>query len=266
MDYYLYGEVTAQTAREIAQAKITTVHINSAGGDIFSALAIYNLLKNKNVTAQIEGLCASAATIISSACKVKMAENALFMVHLPLVGLVDFFSSEELAKFQNSLQATENSILMIYRDKTGRADDELLNLMKAESWLDAEKAKELGFVDEITQAVEIKNDGKLLMEKYKNSVLTEERGRVAALMALKCDSPAINSIINKAIENGDGVEKITPYINAIKNAPQNTMFKNMVEDNLNSGAENVQGSLPVDKKQEQINLMSELIKRRAAHS
>ena len=86
-----------------------------------------------------------------------------------------------------------------------------------------------------------------------------ERSRVAALMALKNDSPAVNSIINKAIETGKTAEEIKPIINAIKPIPAEGFYK-MLQDNLNSGAENVGGSIPSDKDAERENFINNVAK------
>ena len=101
----LYGEISNETwfGDEVTPKQFATdlqamggkdliVHVNSPGGDVFAAHAIYNQLKaySGQVTAYVDGLAASAATIITCAAdKVVMPSNALFMIHNPSVGVMD---------------------------------------------------------------------------------------------------------------------------------------------------------------------------------
>lgn len=268
-EFYILEEITNRMVLEFVEFlkgagnNEIEIHINSAGGEIFSALAISNLLKNKNCTVQIEGLCASAATIISSGAKiVKAAENSLIMIHLPFVGLSNYFNSEDLTRVQKSLTAIEDSILTTYINKTQKPREELAALMRQESWLTAPQALELGLIDEITQAVEIKNfkeskqmeenknEGKEIMAKYKNSVLAVERARCQALMSAKNESSEINALLDVAIKNGAELKDVQAYIDAIKTVQEAKPARNidelykLIEDNLKSGAEGVQNSTP----------------------
>ena len=126
-DFYIVGEITQLTAREfvefLQEAKNgeMTLHINSGGGDIFSALAISNLIKNKKVTVKVEGLAASAATLIlCGAAKVVSAKNALFMMHLPLVEMDSSYNAEELAKLQRGLERRgRRNVLAEIEDRRG---------------------------------------------------------------------------------------------------------------------------------------------------
>lgn len=130
-----------------------TVRINSQGGDVFSALSIYNLLKGK-CNVEILGLCASAATIIAAAgAKVSAASNSLFMIHSPKCMLIDYYNKQSLDKLSNTLAKTEESILAAYRSRVENfqmPDDDL--------WLSAQEAKSLGFVDEIIDEVPVVMD------------------------------------------------------------------------------------------------------------
>lgn len=138
-----------------------TVRINSGGGDVFAATAISNVIKNYSgkVKCSIEGLAASAATIITSACdNVTIKNNALFMVHNPAVGMVGYFDEVEITKIQKSLSAVKNSIITTYQTKTGKSAEEISELMSAETWFTAEEALENNFVDEISGEVENKFD------------------------------------------------------------------------------------------------------------
>ena len=126
------------------------MYINSPGGSVFSAVAIANTLKNHKakVTANIDGLAASAATIITSACDtVRMPKNALFMIHNPIT--FAYGNNQEMQKTVEMLDKVKNSIIETYLSKTKTDKETLSELMDNETWMDAETAKEYGFVDEI---------------------------------------------------------------------------------------------------------------------
>ena len=247
MSFFIYDEITNRTLQELTnylnENEKIEIHINSGGGNVFSGIAIYNLLKNKNAEIIVEGFCASAATLILCAGNVTAATGSLFMIHNPATILFDFYTADELEKLKNSLDMIKNSVLDIYCTKMKISRDEISKMMDAETWLTADEVLQIGLIDKIENLgdVEMSETGKQIMDRFKNSVLVAERARVAALTALKNDSPAVNSVINLAIENGDTTEKILPYVNAIKNADSlNLKYLNQMKaDNENSGAENI---------------------------
>ena len=130
-----------------------TVRINSGGGDVFAAQAIGNQLEQHSatVTAKIDGLCASAATIIASHCdKVIAANDSTYMVHPVKLGICGYVGAVDLQEYLNALAAIKESIIGLYVKKTGRDKDEITGWMDATSWWTAAQAKENGFVDELT--------------------------------------------------------------------------------------------------------------------
>lgn len=140
----------------LGEVENINLHINSPGGSVFAAVAIANTLKNHKakVTAYIDGLAASAATIITSACDVvKMPKNALFMIHNPLTWA--YGNKQELEKTGILLDKVKDSILETYLAKAkDKTKEELSALMDEEKWFDAEEAKEYGFIDEIVGEME----------------------------------------------------------------------------------------------------------------
>ena len=152
-----------------------TVHINSGGGDVFAAQTIGNQLEQHSakVTARIDGLCASAATIIASHCdKVIAANDSTYMVHPVRLGIFGYAGAVELQEYLNALAAIKESIIGLYVKKTGRDKDEITGWMDATSWWTAAQAKENGFVDELTddtQEAVVENRNGLL---FVNSVNT----------------------------------------------------------------------------------------------
>ena len=124
--------------------------INSGGGDVFSASEIYTELRSYKgeVNARIVGVAASAATVISSACdKVTMSPTASYMIHK--ASTIGIGNSDDFRHASDFLDTVDKSIVTAYMDKTGMAQEDLLQMMKDETWLSASDAKEKGFVDEI---------------------------------------------------------------------------------------------------------------------
>ncbi len=127
-----------------------SVWINSPGGDVFAAAQIYNMLMDypTDVTVMIDGLAASAASVIAMAgTKVQMSPVAMMMIHNPAT--IAIGDSEEMKKAIKMLDEVKESIMNAYEIKTGLARDKISKLMDAESWFNAKKAVELGFADEI---------------------------------------------------------------------------------------------------------------------
>ena len=143
-------KVFKQDIENLGDVENITLHINSPGGSVFSAVAIANTLKNHKakVIANIDGLAASAATIITSACDtVRMPKNALFMIHNPIT--FAYGNNQEMQKTVEMLDKVKNSIIETYLNKTKTDKETLSELMDNETWMNAEEAKEYGFIDEI---------------------------------------------------------------------------------------------------------------------
>ena len=135
---------------EKANGEDIEVEINSGGGSVFVGSEIYTALKSYsgNVTVKIVGLAASAASVIAMAGKkVLMSPTAQMMIHnVSSCAAGDYREMEHTAEI---LKSANDTIANAYRLKTGKAQEELLALMDHETWMTAEKAKELGFIDEI---------------------------------------------------------------------------------------------------------------------
>ena len=130
-----------------------TVRINSGGGDVFAATAIGNMLEQHkaSVTAKIDGLCASAATIVACHCsKVVAANDSTYMIHPVKMGLFGYADAVTLQQYLDALGAIRDNIISLYAKKTGRDKDEVAEQMDNTSWFTGAEAKENGFVDEIT--------------------------------------------------------------------------------------------------------------------
>ena len=139
-----------------------TLWINSPGGDVFAASQIYNMLMDYkgNVTVKIDGLAASAASVIAMAgTRVLMSPVSQIMVHNPMT--VAIGNAEEMSKAIKMLSEIKESIINAYEIKTNLSRDEISKMMDSECWMNAKKAVELGFADEIMYTEKDQNSEKI---------------------------------------------------------------------------------------------------------
>ncbi|WP_302221684.1 head maturation protease, ClpP-related [uncultured Acidaminococcus sp.] len=133
--------------------KDLTLRINSPGGDVFQAQAIYNLLKayTGKIHCHIDGICASAATLVASAADdVIMPANALYMIHNPMMCFgYQTLTRDDLAKCIEQMDKTKDTLLNVYSDRCGDSltRDEIARMMDEETWMTAQEALDNGFVD-----------------------------------------------------------------------------------------------------------------------
>ncbi len=135
-------------------AEKLNIRINSPGGYVYQAVAMRSMLeaaaKDMDVYVNIEGLCASAATMlccVQGVKKVSIAKGSEFMIHNPMTGIWGNYN--DLMKEAEHLKAMADSCAKMYADKTGKTVEEMQSLMDAETWYTAEQAVEAGFADEI---------------------------------------------------------------------------------------------------------------------
>lgn len=132
-------------------------HIISPGGDVFEGEAIYNALKNsgKKIVTQIEGTCASIATLIAGAGeKIIMNRTARFMIHNPKISAItQAADSRELRHVANQLDQIKTLLIDVYDRKTSLGKEKLWELYDNETWLTAEQAETMGFIDESVDAI-----------------------------------------------------------------------------------------------------------------
>ena len=127
-----------------------TVWLNSPGGDCIAASQIYTMLMDykDDVTIKIDGIAASAASVIAMAgTKVLMAPTALMMIHNPMT--MAYGNHADMEKAIEMLDEVKESIINAYEIRTGMPRAKLSHLMDSETWMNAGKAIELGFADDI---------------------------------------------------------------------------------------------------------------------
>lgn len=155
-----YGdEVTPQLFKDDLNADSgdITVWINSPGGDVFAAAQIYNMLRDYkgHVTVKIDGLAASAASVIAVAGDtVLVSPVAMMMIHNPAT--LAMGNTKDMEAAIAMLNEVKESILNAYVDKTGLSRNKLSKMMDDETWFNAKKAVELGFADKVLFAAEEK--------------------------------------------------------------------------------------------------------------
>lgn len=152
--------VVKEAMSDIADDQPIDVYINSPGGSVFTAIAIYNLLARHKgaVTITVAGLAASAATIITSVpgAKVVMPKGSLMLIH-PVRQSADAMTVDELKEASENLEKIRVSVRDIYQQKCKRDPKSLDDLMSKESFLTAQEAVELGFADVYDDSQEIEN-------------------------------------------------------------------------------------------------------------
>ena len=158
---FIYGEVGKQVTLDTVLKEISPkntdyiVHIHSPGGDVFEGYAIYNAIKNtgKNITVQIEGVCASIATLIASAgSKIIMNTKSQFMVHNPKITSVSG-DHKELRNVAAQLERIKTQLIESWLTRTSLSRDQLSQMYDNETWLTPEQAKDFGFVDEVQEVL-----------------------------------------------------------------------------------------------------------------
>ena len=183
-----------------------TVRINSGGGDAFAAHAIHNQLVayKGRVTVVIDGLAASAATIIAVAGdRIIMPSNALFMIHNPAIGLSDYYGADELLKAAEALNTIKGSIVAAYRKRCKASAEELAAMMDAETWMGAAECLEKGFVDEIQGSVSPVLNGSSLVVNRVNFNIKNFKNQ-----------DALKACINKKTEEKT-MSKLEEFLNSL---------------------------------------------------
>lgn len=127
-----------------------TVWLNSPGGDVFAASQIYSMLKNHKgkVTVKIDGIAASAASVVAMAGdETLIAPTAMMMIHDPSTCAVG--NKADMEKAITLLEEVKESIINAYETKSHLSRNKIAKMMSDETWLNAKKAHEMGFVDDI---------------------------------------------------------------------------------------------------------------------
>ena len=181
-DYWTYNSAAnlIKRIKELGNVKKFTLRINSIGGDVFEAHAMYSYLRTypADVIVRIDGLAASAASIVAMAGnKIIMPSNALMMIHNPagysMGDADDFRAQAELLDKVRDIAAD------IYSARTGLEREKIIDMMNSETWMSAKEALTLKFCDEIEEPLKItamaaKNGGVFMETGRGKSFVTPE--------------------------------------------------------------------------------------------
>ena len=151
-DSFWGDEITPQAFREdlYAEEGDITLWVNSPGGNVFAAAEIYTMLRDYpgSVTVRIASIAASAASVVAMAGNlVQISPTGMLMVHDP--STIAMGNARDMEKAISTLNEVKESIINAYAFKTGLSRNRISKLMSDETWLNAKKAVELGFADEI---------------------------------------------------------------------------------------------------------------------
>jgi ATP-dependent Clp protease, protease subunit len=212
-----------QLQLEAAAGQDVEVHISSAGGSAFDAIAIYDLLKkyDGNVTTYVDALAASAASIVAMAGKnVVMSKYALLMIHKPLVGSGG--NADELLKDVQMLNKVQSRLAQIYIDKTGLDGVTVNSLINSVTWLSADQALDLGFIDQVEDYnTEIINPNKTIVKNFAST---------APAVYQRCINKILTNKSNMNIENKELIEKTTSVLDKIMNFFKKVVNKQTITD------------------------------------
>lgn len=154
MELRIYDVIDATTAQmvkaSVAGQMPITVQINSPGGSVTDALAIYTVLRKHPgpVTAIVDGLCASAATLVALAAdEIVMAEHSLMMVHNPWT--VASGDAEQMRKTADTLDVASREMAALYTERTGLSAEKITAIMGAETWFNSYEAVDAGFAHRV---------------------------------------------------------------------------------------------------------------------
>ncbi len=174
--YWDEESLTGKTIRDqlavIPKGEHIDLRINSGGGDVGEAMAIYNLLsaRSADITTHIDGYCCSAASFIALAGdEVISPESSIWMIHNP--STIAWGTAAEMRKVADVLDTHRDAVLGIYTERTGRSRDEIIAALDAETWFTGAEAQEFGL------ATKVVNDAPVVEQVLpKNLVAMAKKG------------------------------------------------------------------------------------------
>lgn len=201
-------DVTPQMFRDelFAGNGPVTIWLNSPGGDCIAASQIYSMLMDYkgDVTVKIDGIAASAASVIAMAgTKVLMAPTAMMMIHNPATAA--FGDHVDMQKAIEMLDEVKESIINAYEIKTSLPHKQLARMMDETTWMNARKAVELGFADGVLEDTKRASTDDEAFEFSSKAVENAIMNKIAA----KCKAAPTPT--------GRSVDELKAKLQAIKN-------------------------------------------------
>jgi len=212
----------AEELKKYPKAKLITVSLNSSGGSVPEALAIYNtLLRSKaRVVVSIDGMALSAASVVAMVGdEIAIAENAVLMLHNPMAVIV-FASADDLREEAELLDKSAETLVATYAARSGQDEQVIRDWMEAETWFNAQEAIDNGFADRMVKAKRVAAFGDLsrykrapaeLLAQFDNpSPATEAAAGESEDNAMSKDEKTDESAVEAASAAADGVAQPKP--------------------------------------------------------
>lgn len=217
-DINIYGDITSwewedsdvsahsiKTEIDALDVDNINVYINSYGGEVAEALAIYSSLKRHNakVHTYVDGFACSAATIIFCAGDDRtMGDIALFMIH-NCMSYVGYGNSEELRKAAEDNDKINQSSIKAYLAVSNLDEDEIKHMMDRETWLTAEECLKYGFATDVAERDEAEETQQSAYQSIRKAILTKQNNPDANI-CIKLDE--ILELLNKSLQQGEDEE------------------------------------------------------------
>lgn len=168
-DIYIYDEITPsdlsnlELINNLTESDTLIIHINSTGGDVNTAITLYNAIKTCKAKTEsiIEGVAMSAASYVSLACETRRAyDNTIFMLHLPSCCVNG--NSVDMQKTSEMLDTYTSALKLAYIERAKISEEEVIQMLENETFLTAQRAQEIGFINSIEgefdkESVSVKN-------------------------------------------------------------------------------------------------------------
>lgn len=246
LNVYVYGEIVTDSSwwfgseddvvcrefikdlHEHPNVTRINVFINSGGGEVFAAVTMAQQLKQHpaEVHTYVEGICASAATIIAMSGDVRhMSISGLYMIHLPSGSFRG--NRIDLDKGKEVLSKVEDIIRLTYKEKTNLPDEQLTAMLEHETWLTAEEAYNYGFITDIEQDSEATID-KLLKDLQSDII---NFNGINVNIAAYADPAQLRAKLAKIQNKGGAIMNFTDFLNTLDSEKRN-MVEQMIKDQV----------------------------------
>jgi ATP-dependent Clp protease, protease subunit len=156
-------------------ANLIKLNVHSPGGNMFDGFAMYNGLKNHPATVHgsVTGIAASAAaTVLMASDYIEMPEDSFLMIHNAQGGA--YGEKDDLREMADLMEKMEQQTVNIYSKKSGLEGEKVAELMNESTWMSAQEALELGFIDNITGKIGVQNNANLFENHFKNMPFMRE--------------------------------------------------------------------------------------------
>ena len=210
-DIYIYDEITPsdlsnlELINNLTESDTLIIHINSTGGDVNTAITLYNAIKTCKAKTEsiIEGVAMSAASYISLACETRRAyDNTIFMLHLPSCCVNG--NSVDMQKTSEMLDTYTSALKLAYIERAKISEEEVIQMLENETFLTAQRAQEIGFINSIEgefdkESVSVKN-AHALMQVIMKANLNFKSNQIQNSISNNLQIMTKEEIINKIKE------------------------------------------------------------------